>query len=129
MRSHSFLFFLPVFFVACFSVEDNSGKSSYITHCASCHGETGKGFQELIPPLSQSDYTCENADNLACIMKYGIEGELVVNGVVYDQPMAGLLDLSPEEITNILNFLVTDFKVRDKKFNLSEVRTQLSRCQ
>ena len=62
-------------------------------------------------------------------MKYGIEGELVVNGVVYDQPMAGLLDLSPEEITNILNFLVTDFKVRDKKFNLSEVRTQLSRCQ
>lgn len=100
-----------------------------MTHCASCHGESGKGFQELIPPLHQADYAQENTDQLACIIKYGIDGEVEVEGVVYDQPMAGIVDLSPEEITNILNFLVTDFKVRDKKFNLTEVRTQLSRCQ
>jgi mono/diheme cytochrome c family protein len=114
---------------SCFSLEDNSGKASYTTYCASCHGETGKGFQMLIPPLDQADYVKNNSDRLACIIKYGMDGAVTVNGSVYDQAMAGISDLPPEEITNIMNFMVSEFGAREKKFSLKEVRDQLSSCE
>ncbi len=101
------LFALP----ACFTNKQNQGARLYEQHCASCHGEQGEGIGQLIPPLADSDYLAQHPNQLACIVRNGLKGPIKVNGVDYDQLMLGVQDtathhqLSPAQITNLLNFI------------------------
>ncbi len=95
----------------CFTNKGHQGERLYGQHCASCHGEQGEGLGQLIPPLAKSDYLAQHAGSLACIVRQGLRGPIVVNGVSYNQVMLGVQDtathrhLSPAQITNLLNFL------------------------
>jgi len=82
-----------------------------VQHCSGCHGERGEGLGQLIPPLAGSDYLAQHPSQLACIVRYGLKGPIVVNGVGYNQLMLGVQDttthqhLSPAQVTNLLNFI------------------------
>lgn len=95
----------------CFTNKGHQGERLYGQHCASCHGEQGEGIGQLVPPLAGSDYLAQHSGQLACIMRVGLKGPIVVNGVGYNQLMLGVQDtathrqLSPAQITNLLNFL------------------------
>ena len=95
----------------CFTNHRNQGARLYGQHCASCHGEQGQGLGQLIPPLAGSDYLAQHPRELACIIRWGLRGPIVVNGVAYNQQMLGVQDtathhhLSPAQVTNLLNFL------------------------
>lgn len=65
----------------------------------------GTGLEGNIPPLARADYLAKNPDKLACIIRYGLEEEIKVNGRTYNQPMAGISQLSDVEITNIINYI------------------------
>jgi len=99
------LVFAAILIVACDSNPYKQGHAIYDYYCASCHMEDGSGLEGLIPPLAQADWVAENQDQLACIIRYGMEGAIVVNGKTYNQPMAGIPELRPAEITNVINYI------------------------
>jgi mono/diheme cytochrome c family protein len=91
--------------------------------------EDGSGLQGVIPPLAKSDYLEPNRDRLACIIRYGIEEPMVVNGVKYNQPMAGIDRLSDFEIANIINYVNNAWGNENPYMSIEEVRKSLNVCQ
>lgn len=81
------------------------GKNLYDTYCANCHQQDGTGLGKLIPPLNNSDYLTENMGRTARIIKYGQEGEIIVNGISYNQPMPANPKLTNLEIARIMTYI------------------------
>lgn len=81
------------------------GKNLYDTYCANCHQQDGTGLGKLIPPLKNSDYLAENVGRTARIIKYGQEGEIIVNGISYNQPMPANPKLTNLEIARIMTYI------------------------
>ena len=104
------------------------GERLFENNCANCHMEAGKGLQELIPTVRNADYVVNNPEKLACIIRNGIKGEIIVNGKKYNQPMTAAPHLSEIEITNIVNYLLEIQKVKLKKRNFLEIQQDLKTC-
>lgn len=81
------------------------GERYYMNLCANCHMEDGTGLELLIPPLAGADFVRNHPERLPCIIRHGMTGKVVVNGVEYEQEMPGTKDLTDFEITNLLNFI------------------------
>lgn len=81
------------------------GKRIYENHCGNCHQNNGEGLGNLIPPLKDADYFKENIHRAVWIMKHGQEGEIIVNGQKYNQPMPASPRLTPLEIAQISTYL------------------------
>ena len=82
-----------------------NGKVLYDNLCANCHQSDGTGLGRLIPPLAGSDYMNEDIGRTVRIIKYGQEGEIVVNGVTYNQPMPPNPRLTSMEIAEITTYI------------------------
>jgi mono/diheme cytochrome c family protein len=80
------------------------GKRLYEAHCENCHMEDGNGLAKLIPPLQNSDYLKNNQDKIACILRHGQNGKVIVNGIEYNQEMPGK-KYTAVQITNITNYI------------------------
>lgn len=105
------------------------GKVLYETHCSSCHMEQGQGLAQLIPPISKSDWIAQNNEKLACIIRYGQQGEVMVNGTLYNQPMPANLKLTDIEIHNLINYIVRNFGNKSPKRSLEQVQQDLNNCR
>ncbi|PSL02550.1 c-type cytochrome [Cecembia rubra] len=81
------------------------GKNLYELYCANCHQKDGSGLGKLIPPLNPSDYMKEDIGRTARIIKHGLQGEIIVNGEIYNQPMPGNPHLTNLEIARILTYI------------------------
>lgn len=81
------------------------GKKLYQVHCANCHQKNGEGLARLYPPLVGSDYLLADLPRAACIVKYGQDGPITVNGKSYDQMMPGVESLAPLEVAEILTYI------------------------
>lgn len=121
----SFLFF----FSFCNSNPYSQGKRLYSLYCANCHMEDGKGFKMLYPPLAASDYLAENQDLIACIIRYGQQDTIIVNGEIYSLPMLGVKELNDVEITNIINYINTSWGNNLPPSKLETVSEQLAQCK
>jgi len=136
LKSKMLLAILPVlFFVGLlvgnlfvFRVKEQ-GKTLYETHCSSCHMEQGQGLAQLIPPISKSDWIANNADKLACIIRYGQQGAIVVNGISYNQPMPANPKLTDIELHNLINYIAQNFGNKTPKRSLEQVQRDLSNCK
>ncbi len=111
------------------------GGEIYQNYCASCHGEEGKGFGELVPPLAGADFLAQNQDKLPCIILYGIEGPIEVNGITYNQPMAGLgfdelglARLSHSQIQQLINFIQNSWGNKGAEVSRQQVNDWLKEC-
>lgn len=82
-----------------------NGRTLYQTLCISCHMESGEGLGKLIPPLKGSDYLLGDVPATARIVKYGMKGPVMVNGVEYNQPMPGNPRLTNLEIAEVLTYI------------------------
>lgn len=105
------------------------GEFVYEKKCASCHGFEGEGFRNLIPPLNDSTYLMTNWENIACIVAYGMDQKITVNGVEYDQPMEGLPELNSIEIANVTNYLTERWGDPTKKITSEEVEKRMANCE
>jgi mono/diheme cytochrome c family protein len=128
----SFLFFATLCLYT--SCKDNTfaqGKERYEQLCANCHGNNGEGLGGLIPPLTKSDYLKNNKEMLACIIKNGLQGEIIVNGKNYNQGMPAALsqNLTPADITNISNYVLSSWENQYGALTLDEVQKQLKACK
>ena len=113
---------------SCLNLKDNSGAASYQQHCAACHGVQGEGLGSYIPPLRDADYLKSNQNDLSCIIKYGMNAEIEVNGKLYSQPMGGITELDEAEITNIINYIRKEYLAQSENLRIEDIEEQLRKC-
>jgi len=116
-------------FDACSANPYKSGEVLYGNFCASCHGKDGEGFGEIYPPIANSDYLKNHADELTCLIKYGMWDTITVNGKVYKEPMPENLRLDDIAINNIVNYVNYAWPYKKGYTTIIEVRAQLEDCQ
>lgn len=84
------------------------GVEIYSDFCVTCHLPNGKGVAKVFPPLADSDYLMNNRSLSIKAIKLGQNGEITVNGVVYNSAMAPL-GLSDEEVADVMNYITTSW--------------------
>ncbi|GAA4280934.1 c-type cytochrome [Gaetbulibacter aestuarii] len=80
------------------------GADIYTDFCMNCHLASGEGVANVYPPLANSDYLMKNRKESIHGLKYGQQGEIVVNGKTYNNfmPPPGLGD---DEIADVMNYI------------------------
>ena len=88
------------------SIEDGSG--IYQDFCLQCHLDNGKGVANVFPPLAQSDYLKNNIEASIRGVKYGLRGEITVNGKSYNGVMTKQ-GLDDEEVADVMNYILNNW--------------------
>ncbi len=104
------------------------GEKLYEKHCSNCHQSTGTGLGLVYPPLHQSDYMENNFEKVLCLMKYGINGEVVVNGKSYVQPMPGVQSLTDLEIAEIATYIYNSWEHKRGIIEVNVASQTLKKC-
>ncbi|MEL6917472.1 MAG: cytochrome c [Bacteroidota bacterium] len=84
------------------------GGKIYADFCVNCHLEKGEGVEGIFPPLANSDYLQQNRAASIFGVKYGQRGEIVVNGVTYNNTMMPM-GLSDEEVADVMNYILNSW--------------------
>lgn len=90
------------------------GALVYEDFCMNCHLPDGKGTPNIYPPLADSDYLMKKREESIKAVKYGLAGEITVNGKKYNNAMAslGLLD---DEVADVMNYILNSWGNADGK--------------
>lgn len=84
------------------------GEEIYQDFCLQCHLDNGKGVENAFPPLAKSDYLQNNIDSSIRGVKYGLRGEITVNGKTYNGVMVNQ-GLDEEEIADVMNYILNSW--------------------
>lgn len=84
------------------------GSEIYADFCVTCHMENGEGVAYTFPPLANSDYLLQNREESIKGVKYGRQGELIVNGITYNNAMTPL-GLEDEEVADVMNYILNSW--------------------
>lgn len=68
-------------------------------------------------------------EEVICLMRHGISGELVVNGKQYNQPMPGISNLSDLEIAEIATYIYNTWGNNQGIVEVKDVSPILQRCE
>lgn len=84
------------------------GSAIYNDFCIQCHMADGNGVAGTFPPLAKADYLNKQTTASIKAVKYGLQGEIVVNGETYQgtMPKPGLYD---DEIADIMNYILNSW--------------------
>ena len=104
------------------------GKRLYNLHCANCHQPDGMGLARLYPPLKNSDYLLQNKVKALCGIRYGQKGEIMVNGIMYNQEMPGIPGITDLEIAEIATYIYTEFADTVQIITLNQVKEIMKNC-
>lgn len=127
-RSLAYFALFLVLVLGCKSNPYIQGERLYTYHCSSCHMSEGEGMAQLYPPLAEADYLDRHAENLPCIIRFGLTDTIIVNGVAFDQPMEGNKALTHAEIANICNYIMHRWHAEELLFSESNVSLILTSC-
>ena len=123
------VFCFAIFLSACTARPSYSdGEELYKKHCAGCHIDDGTGVGALVPPLAQSDYLQRIDLKVACLIRNGVQGKMLVNGQEYEGIMPANARLSDIEITNIANYIFNAWGNERDFIAPEEIRKTLSEC-
>ena len=116
-----------------------SGKEIYMKAapggglCYTCHQPNGKGIPGQFPPLAGSDWVLGDKERLIKISIHGLMGEIVVNGVKYNNVMAppGIPpgSLTDEQISDVLTYIRNEWGNSAAAVSPSEVASVRSTVQ
>jgi nitrite reductase (NO-forming) len=98
------------------------GKQVYTTLCIACHQADGKGLPGAFPPLAKSDYLLEDIDRAIHAVKYGLQGEIEVNGIKYNSVMVSQ-QLSDEEVADVLNYVLNSWGNKGDHVTVARVQS------
>ena len=90
------------------TLDITKGKEIYDAKCKVCHQENGEGTPGAFPPLAKSDYLANNLSEAVAGVIAGQNGELTVNGTVYNTPMPPNV-LTDEEATDVMNYVLNSW--------------------
>jgi mono/diheme cytochrome c family protein len=106
----------------------NNGKRLYVNHCSNCHQKDGSGLVRLYPPIQNSDYFILDFDRTICIIKNGLEGEIFVNSISFNQPMPANDKLTHLEIAELVTYLYSTWGDEHRMVQVEEVSKILNKC-
>lgn len=84
------------------------GSELYADFCVTCHMPNGEGVAYTFPPLAKSDYLLQNREASIRGIKFGNDGEMIVNGVTYNNTMAPL-GLEDGEVADVMNYILNSW--------------------
>ncbi|WZL87750.1 copper-containing nitrite reductase [Salinimicrobium sp. 3283s] len=84
------------------------GKQIYTQNCLACHQATGNGIPNAFPPLADSDYLNADVHRAIEVVKFGLTGEIEVNGNVYNSAMPKQ-NISDEDVANVLTYVYNNW--------------------
>ena len=97
------------------------GGEIYADFCVTCHLTKGEGVEGAFPPLASSDYLLNNREESIRGIKYGQRGEIIVNGVTYNNTMMPM-GLEDEEIADVMNYILNSWgNTSDRPVTVEEV--------
>jgi len=97
------------------------GSEIYTDFCVTCHLPSGKGMRGVFPPLANSDFLMEKQTESIRGIKFGMSGEITVNGKKYNGFMASM-GLSNQEIADVMNYITNSWgNKNDKIITVEEV--------
>lgn len=99
-----------------------SGTKVYNTYCAPCHQRDGNGAVGRIPPLRNTDWVRGDKKRLINLVLNGMDGEIEVNGEVYDNVMPPHQFLTDEQLATVLTFVRQSFENNASKITIEEVK-------
>jgi cytochrome c551 len=104
------------------------GEKLYAKNCSNCHQLKGTGLGRLYPPIHLSDYMDKNLPDVICLMRYGKNGEVIVNGVSFNKNMPGIPSLSDLEIAEIATYVYNTWDHKHGMIDVSEVAVIQKNC-
>ena len=104
------------------------GEQLYLKNCSNCHQKSGEGLGLLYPPVSKSDYMDANIEKVFCLMKYGINEKITVNGREYNKAMPGVPALTELEIAEIATYIYNTWQHNKGLIETSEVQKAIEAC-
>jgi mono/diheme cytochrome c family protein len=104
------------------------GEQLYKKYCMNCHQADGSGLARVYPPLAQSDYMNSNFKDVICLIRYGKQGELIVNGVTFNQPMPAIPALTDLEIAEISTYIYNTWEHKRGIIEVKDVSSVLQSC-
>lgn len=107
----------------------NRGEMLYEQHCSNCHQADGTGLGRVFPPLNKSDYMENNFEDVICLIRYGKTGEIMVNGIEFNQPMLGIPSLTDLEIAQIATYIYNTWEHQRGMVEVKEVTPILKNCE
>jgi len=105
------------------------GEQLYIKHCSNCHQKNGEGLGLLYPPLRGSDFMTGKLNEVLCMMKNGRSGELVVNGMSFNQPMPGNPLLTDLEVAEIATYIYNTWGHEQGLVSVQEATEVIEGCR
>ncbi len=109
---------------------ESAGKRIYLQHCSNCHMERGQGLRGLVPPLANADYLQGlSLGELSCIIRYGQNDTITVNGREYDRPMPENELITEVELSALVNFIRMEWGGAKQKESHQEIIATLKDCQ
>jgi len=104
------------------------GEQLFVRHCSNCHQKNGQGLGRLYPPVDKSDFMEKNFEETICLIRNGRNGELVVNGKSFNQPMPGISSLTDLEIAEIATYIYNSWEHRRGIVEVKSVSSILEKC-
>ncbi len=104
-----------------------SGAAVYNRTCVTCHQGNGAGIPGAYPPLAKSDFLTDKEKTITQVIK-GFQGELVVNGVKYNNVMPPQ-PLNDEEVAAVLTYVNTSFGNSGAAVTTDEVKAVRAKLQ
>jgi nitrite reductase (NO-forming) len=97
------------------------GKRVFLQHCSMCHQPDGKGLPQVFPPLAQSDYLMADKTRSIGIVLRGLSGSVTVNGQTYNGAMPPQVQLSNEQVADVLTFIRNSWGNAGEEVSAEEV--------
>lgn len=99
----------------------SAGKIIYNQNCMACHMDHGRGIAGTFPTLVNSDYLQAQADKGIGIILNGLQGEIKVNGNVYNNIMPAVA-LGDDQTASVLTYIFNQFENGGGLINASDVK-------
>lgn len=90
------------------------GAVVYEDFCMQCHLPDGIGVPNAFPPLDNSDYLMKKRSESIRAIKFGLSGEITVNGQKYNDSMAAL-GLTDYEVADVMNYITNSWNNQNNK--------------
>lgn len=98
------------------------GQEVFNATCKNCHMENGQGMPGVYPPLAKSDFLAQDTKRAIGIVVNGIDGEITVNGKIYNLDMPAQKQLSDQQVTDVLNFVRNSWGNKGKAVTAAQVK-------
>ncbi|HEY3390707.1 MAG TPA: cytochrome c [Prolixibacteraceae bacterium] len=81
----------------------------YKKYCLVCHQANGSGVPGMYPPLGPGSWVGNDPKELVTHLLQGLKGKIEVNGEIYNSLMPAQVQMTDEEIAEVLTYIRSDF--------------------